>query len=102
VPMATVDDVRRAFAAAHAFRPNLTRAERSGILQRAATIVRERTTQIAHLITSESGLCLKDSTYEAGRVADVLMFGAAEALRDDGQVFSCDITPHGRKRRVYT
>jgi putative phosphonoacetaldehyde dehydrogenase len=35
-------------------------------------------------------------------VADVLMFGAHEVLKDDGQVFSCDITPHGRKRRVYT
>jgi acyl-CoA reductase-like NAD-dependent aldehyde dehydrogenase len=40
--------------------------------------------------------------YEAGRVADVLMFGANECLKDDGQSFSCDITPHGRRRRVYT
>jgi len=23
-------------------------------------------------------------------------------LQDDGQIFSCDITPHGRERRVYT
>jgi putative phosphonoacetaldehyde dehydrogenase len=35
-------------------------------------------------------------------VADVLMFGANEALRDDGQSFACDITPHGRQRRVHT
>ena len=26
----------------------------------------------------------------------------AEALRDDGQVFSCDLTPHGKKRKVIT
>jgi phosphonoacetaldehyde dehydrogenase len=32
----------------------------------------------------------------------VLMFGGNEVLRDDGKVFSCDITPHGRQRRVYT
>jgi acyl-CoA reductase-like NAD-dependent aldehyde dehydrogenase len=64
--------------------------------------VRERSGAIAALITAESGLCLKDSTYEAGRVADVLMFGANECLKDDGQTFSCDITPHGRKRRVHT
>jgi putative phosphonoacetaldehyde dehydrogenase len=64
--------------------------------------VRERVAQIAALITAECGLSLKDSTYEAGRVADVLMFGANECLRDDGQIFSCDITPHGRRRRVYT
>ncbi len=30
------------------------------------------------------------------------MFGANECLRDDGQTFSCDITPHGRQRRVHT
>jgi putative phosphonoacetaldehyde dehydrogenase len=32
----------------------------------------------------------------------VLLFGANEVLRDDGQIFSCDLTPHGKKRRVYT
>jgi putative phosphonoacetaldehyde dehydrogenase len=35
-------------------------------------------------------------------VADVLNFGASEALKDDGQIFSCDLTPHGKRRRVYT
>ena len=30
------------------------------------------------------------------------MFGANECLRDDAQTFSCDLTPHGSKRRVYT
>ena len=54
------------------------------------------------LISAESGLCLKDAVYEAGRVADVLMFGANECLKDNGQIFSCDITPHGRQRRVFT
>lgn len=29
-------------------------------------------------------------------------FAAQSALLDDGQIFSCDITPHGRQRRVYT
>ena len=47
-------------------------------------------------------MCKKDSVYEIGRVADVLNFGANEALRDDGQVFSCDLTPHGKKRKVIT
>jgi putative phosphonoacetaldehyde dehydrogenase len=102
VPKATLAEVRQAFDIAHAYRPTLSRAERAAILNRAAALVRERTAPIAALITAESGLCLKDATYEAGRVADVLMFGAHEALRDDGQSFSCDITPHGRKRRVHT
>ncbi|WP_027798342.1 phosphonoacetaldehyde dehydrogenase [Paraburkholderia dilworthii] len=102
VPRATVDDVRRAFDYAHAYRAQLTRYERSQILRRAADIVRERTNEISDLITAESGLCRKDSIYEAGRVSDVLTFGANEALRDDGQIFSCDLTPHGKQRRVYT
>jgi putative phosphonoacetaldehyde dehydrogenase len=61
-----------------------------------------RTEEISDLITAESGLCKKDSRYEAGRVRDVLVFGANAALVDDGEIFSCDITPHGRQRRVYT
>ncbi|MBR7989986.1 phosphonoacetaldehyde dehydrogenase [Burkholderia cenocepacia] len=102
VPKATLDDVRRAFAVARAYRPTLTRHDRAAILRRAADIVRARTAEIAALITAEAGLCIKDSTYEAGRVADVLTFGAGEVLKDDGQIFSCDLTPHGKKRRVYT
>ena len=102
VPKATLAEVQRAYALAHAFRPKLSRFERSSILHRAAALVRERVDAIAALITSESGLCLKDTRYEAGRVADVLMFGANECLKDDAQTFACDITPHGRKRRVHT
>ncbi len=102
VPKAGLDDVRRAFAEAQAYQPKLSRFERSNILTKAAALVRERSEAIAALITSESGLCLKDSRYEAGRVADVLTFSAQECLRDDGQSFSCDITPHGRARRVHT
>ncbi|MFM0055370.1 phosphonoacetaldehyde dehydrogenase [Paraburkholderia phytofirmans] len=102
VPKATLEDVRRAFEFARAYRPALTRYERSAILRRAADAVRARTEEIAALITAEAGLCKKDSIYEAGRVADVLVFGAGEVLKDDGQIFSCDLTPHGKKRRVYT
>ncbi|MDB5874904.1 MAG: aldehyde dehydrogenase [Ramlibacter sp.] len=102
VPKATLEEVRQAFDAAHAFQPKLTRYERAAILNKAAAIVRERLDEVAQLITAESGLCLKDAVYEAGRVSDVLLFGANEVLKDDGQIFSCDLTPHGRKRRVYT
>lgn len=102
VPKATLAEVRRAFDIARGHRARLSRHERAAILNRAADAVRTRTDEIAALITAESGLCLKDSRYEAGRVADVLMFGALEVLKDDGQTFSCDTTPHGRKRRVYT
>jgi aldehyde dehydrogenase (NAD+) len=93
VPKATLADVQHAFAWARGYRAQLTRYERSQILRRAAEIVRERTEEIADLITAESGLCKKDSLYEAGRVSDVMTFGANEALKDDGQVFSCESHP---------
>ena len=102
VPKATVDEVRRAIAIARGYRSTLSRFERAQILDRTAAAVRARTAEIALLISAESGLSLQDATYEAGRVADVLSFGAAECLKDDGQIFSCDLTPHGRRRRVYT
>lgn len=102
VPKADVSDVRHAFELAKAYRPRLSRYERSNILMKAAQIVVSQSERISDLITLESGLCKKDSLYEAGRVRDVLVFGANAALQDDGQIFSCDITPHGRQRRVYT
>ena len=102
VPKATVEEVRNAFAIARAYKARLTRYERASILNRAAALVRARSDAIAQLISAESGLCMRDAVYEAGRVADVLVYGANEALRDDGEIFSCDLTPHGKKRRVYT
>ena len=102
VPKASLAQVREAFEIARAYKATLSRAERAAILNRASALVRDRAATYAALISSESGLSIKDSLYETGRVADVLMFGANEALRDDGQSFACDITPHGRKRRVHT
>jgi phosphonoacetaldehyde dehydrogenase len=102
VPKATLDDVRRALATARAYRATLTRHERYRILMRAGEIVASRRDPIARLITLESGLCLKDTLYEVGRASDVLLFAANQALVDDGQVFSCDLTAHGKQRKVYT
>src|SRR5512137_2922909 len=102
VAKAGIDDVRRAFAIARRYRSPLTRHDRYRILMRASEIIASRRDELARLITLESGLCLKDTQYEIGRARDVLLFAANQALVDDGQVFSCDLTPHGRKRKVYT
>jgi putative phosphonoacetaldehyde dehydrogenase len=102
VPLASVSDVRDAFDYAAAYQSKLTRYERSQILERAAMLLRERVEAGSDLITLESGLSKQDSIYEIGRVADVLKFASMEALRDDGQSFSCDLTPHGKRRRVFT
>ncbi|MCW5628419.1 MAG: phosphonoacetaldehyde dehydrogenase [Rhodoferax sp.] len=102
VPKATLEEVRAVFAQAHAYRPTLTRFERAAILNKAAAIATRRLDEVAALISAESGLCMKDAIYEAGRVSDVFLFGANEVLKNDGQIFSCDLTHHGKKRRVFT
>ena len=102
VPRATVDEVRNAVSIAAAYKPKLTRFARASILEKAAELLKGRVEEASDLITRESGLSKKDSIYEVGRVSDVLNFSAKEALRDDGQSFSCDLTPHGKNRRVFT
>ncbi|MGR4868926.1 phosphonoacetaldehyde dehydrogenase [Variovorax sp. LARHSF232] len=102
VPKATLEDVRRAYRVARDYQPSLTRYERYKILMRAGEIIASRLDEISRTITLESGLCRKDSLYEVGRASDVLLFAANQALVDDGQVFSCDLTHHGKSRKVYT
>jgi len=102
VPKAGVDEVRRAFSIARQFKPKLSRYDRYSICHRAAELIRARTESISDLITAESGLSKKDSLYEVGRACDVFVFAGNAAMIDDGQIFSCDLTPHGKQRKVYT
>ena len=71
VPKASVADIEKAFRAAKAFRPELSRSQRSEILRKTADLLVARKQEIAELITAESGLCLKDTIYEVGRAYDV-------------------------------
>jgi putative phosphonoacetaldehyde dehydrogenase len=102
VPAARPEHVREAFAKAKAFRPKLTRYERQQILQKTAETLRDRKEEFACLITAESGLCWKDSLYEASRAYDVWSFAAQLTIKDDGEIFSCDISPNGKSRKIYT
>src|SRR5450631_212542 len=102
VPKASLEDVKRALQIARGFKSTLTRHQRYTILMKAGAIVASKRDELARLITLESGLCLKDSLYEVGRASDVLLFAANQALIDDGEVFSCDLTAHGKSRKVYT
>src|SRR6059058_1865858 len=102
VARASVAEVRRAIGIASAFRARLTRYERYSVCYQTAEALRARTEEIANLITAESGLCKKDSIYEVGRACDVFIFAGNAALEDDGQIFSCDLTAHGKQRKVYT
>ena len=102
VPAARPEHVREAFAKARAFKPKLTRYERQQILQKTAEMLRDRKEQFAALITAESGLCWKDSLYEASRAYDVWSFAAQLTIKDDGEIYSCDISPMGKARKIYT
>ena len=102
VPAARPEHVREAFAKAKAFKPKLTRYERQLILQRTAEMLRDRKEDFARLITAESGLCWKDSLYEASRAYDVWSFAAQLTIKDDGETYSCDISPNGKQRKIFT
>jgi putative phosphonoacetaldehyde dehydrogenase len=102
VPRATAEHVCTAFATAAGYRPTLTRYERQRILMRTAEILVERKEAIADLITAESGLSKKDSLYEVGRAFDVFHLAGQLAILDDGEIFSCDLTPHGKRRKIFT
>ena len=102
VPAGTADHARRAFRVAAAYRPALTRHERQSILFRAAALIGDRREEIAHWLTLELGISQRHSLYETSRACDVFMLAGQLAIQDDGQVFSCDVTPNGKARRIFT
>lgn len=102
VPAGDASHAARAFEIAANYTPTLTRYERQQILFRAAELIREKREDIAHWLTLELGICKQHSLYEAGRSYDVFTLAGQLAILDDGQIFSCDLTPHGKARKIYT
>ena len=102
VPRASRAQVANAFEIAGSYNAALTRYERQQILEKTADAIVARRDEISDLITLESGLCKKDSLYEVGRAFDVFKLAGALCLHDDGEVFSCDLTPHGKQRKIFT
>jgi putative phosphonoacetaldehyde dehydrogenase len=102
IPAARPEHVREAFAKAAAFKPKLTRYERQQILLRTADLLAARKEEFARIITAESGLCWKDSLYEAGRAYDVYSFAGQLTIKDDGETYACDISPQGKQRKIFT
>ncbi len=102
VPMLAREQLDAAIDVALSGGEPLTRYARYEILERARTLLSERAEEFAHLIRSEAGLCMRETRYEVGRAQDVLQFAAMEALRDDGQIFSCDVSPQGKSRKIFT
>ena len=102
VPRAKPAQVSEAFQIAYDYKPKLSRYDRQKILMKTAELLVARKDEIARLITSESGLCLKDSLYEVGRAFDVFSLAGQLCIIDDSQTFSCDLTPHGKQRKIFT
>jgi putative phosphonoacetaldehyde dehydrogenase len=102
VTLAGRAETEAAIAAALAFTATPTRYQRSEILDRTRLALEASREDFARLIVAESGLCLREGRYEVGRALDVLRFAAIEALRDDGQIFSCDVSPQGKARKIFT
>jgi len=102
VEMADLNDTNNAIETALKAGVPMSRYERYSILDKAKTLLLQRKEEFAQLITAESGLCISESTYEIGRAHDVLLFAAIECLKDNGQIYSCDISPNGKKRKIFT
>lgn len=95
-------DTDAAVAAALAFRDTPSRYQRAEILDKTRQALEARRDEFARTITSEAGLALREARYEVGRTVDVLRFASMECLRDDGQIFSCDISAQGKPRKIFT
>ena len=102
VPAGKAEHARRAFEIAADYKSRLTRYERSEILKRAGELIGERREYLAKWLTLELGICHQHAIYETKRAQDVYQFDAAQALHDDGEIFSCDLTHNGKDRKIFT
>ena len=102
VPAGNAEHARKAFEIAAAYQPKLTRYERQRILLKAAELLVARKEEVSDLITLELGISKQDSLYEVGRAFDVLTLSGQMCIHDDGEIFSCDLTPHGKARKIFT
>ena len=102
VTLASAEDTQNAIKQALENRTSLSRYERYSILDNVRRLVLERKEAFAQIISAEAGLAIHEARYETGRAHDVLFFAATECLKDDGQIFSCDISAQGKTRKIFT
>ena len=102
VPAGNAEHAKKALDIAANYTPKLTRYERQKILQKTAEKLVEKKEEISDVITHELGISKQDSLYEVGRAFDVFSLTAQLCIYDDGEIFSCDLTPHGKARKIFT
>ncbi|HLC55795.1 MAG TPA: aldehyde dehydrogenase family protein [Candidatus Nanoarchaeia archaeon] len=76
VPIASKEEIIKAAKYSFKTKKNLTQDLRIDILNKAAKKVKNKKEELAKLITSESGLCLKDTLHEIDRVTNGLIYAA--------------------------
>jgi acyl-CoA reductase-like NAD-dependent aldehyde dehydrogenase len=103
VPEAGAEHARRAVdAAAKAMESPLPAHQRAEILDRVATLLRERQDDVAQTICAEAAKPLKAARVEAERAVSTFMMAAVEARRLAGEVVPMDATPAGVGKLAYT
>jgi succinate-semialdehyde dehydrogenase/glutarate-semialdehyde dehydrogenase len=75
----------------------LTPADRSKIMRKAASLMRERTDAIAPLLTQEQGKPLSEARIEASAAADILEWFAEEGFRVYGRIVPSRFKPELRQ-----
>ena len=102
VPAGGAEHARQAFEVAANYKSKLTRYDRQKVLLKTAELLNSRKEEISDLVTLELGISKQDSLYEVGRAFDVFTLSGQMCIQDDGQIFSCDLTPHGKQRKIFT
>lgn len=102
VPAGGARHAREALEIAANYESKLTRYERQQILFKTADLLVARRDELSDTLTYELGISKKDSLYEVGRAYDVFTLSAQMCIQDDGEMFSCDLTPHGKARKIFT
>ncbi|MDQ6818160.1 MAG: aldehyde dehydrogenase family protein, partial [Actinomycetota bacterium] len=103
VPVADVQDVDRAIAAAvrgAEHQRQLTGYEREAILRRAGDIADSRVDNVARAISLETGKPIAEATAEASRVGHVLRLSGFEGSQLYGDSLPLDAAPNGGSHRL--
>jgi acyl-CoA reductase-like NAD-dependent aldehyde dehydrogenase len=103
VARAGADHARKALdAAERAMSSPLPAHERAAVLDRVATLLRERHDEVAQTISAEAGKPMKAARVEAERAVSTYTMAAVEARRLTGEVVPMDASPAGVGKVAYT
>lgn len=105
VPKATEQDVEDAIASAVKGAEDmkvLSGYDRYEILNRATALLRERSEDLAHTLSSEEGKVLREARHEVDRASQTLEISSEEAKRLTGEVLPLDGSKDVRNRFGFT